>query len=496
MPRLAIAMFMHEGNSFSPLITGLDQFRAAAWAKGAEAAGAWRGTPSEIGGAIDFLDARPGWDACYLRLAHATPAGPIAAELFDATCHEIVAGLAGQGFDVVYLALHGAMMVDGRDLADLSLIERVRAAIGPDALLGVSFDLHANLHPATVDHVDFASGYRTHPHVDQRETALRVLTMLERTLAGEVRPVGHIAKADTILPSINMRTDTGPMAELEAQAVAMTHGAILDAVPFGGFSYADTVAAGAAAMVFADSDRDLARRGAEALRDAIEARRDAFFQSLPDADAAVADALAAIGAGQGPVALVDAADNPLSGGILDTPGLLDALMRANPSVSSLMLLFCDPDMVDRAEAAGVGGEVSGAIGGRLSPRYGAPLPIRATVAALAPGRFAARPPLLCGPWMDFGRLALLDVAGTAIRLVVSSVSASPHDPGLPEALGIDTAGIDLFCVKAKNHFRAAYEGRFGTIIACDAPGPAALDIAGFAFVRAPRHLHPLTGRTG
>jgi microcystin degradation protein MlrC len=494
MARLAVAMLMHEGNSFSPLVTGLAEFRAAVWCEGAEAAAAYRGTPSEIGGVLDFLSTRSDWQAEFLRLAHATPAGPLDAGLFDAICDEIVAGLAGQRFDAVYLALHGALMVEGRDLADLALIARVREAIGADALFGVSFDLHANLDPAIVGHVDFASGYKTHPHVDQRETALRVLTALDRTLAGEIRPVGHIAKADTILPSINMRTDAGPMAELKAEAAALLGGAVLEAVPFGGFSYADTAAAGAAAMVFADGDAHLARRTAERLRDAIEARRDDFFQSLPDADRAIADALAAIDAGQGPAAVVDAADNPLSGGILDTPALLSALIRANPAVPSLMLLFCDPDLVDHAEAVGIGGMVAGTLGGRLSALYGAPVPIRATVIALSSGRFPARPPLLCGPWMDFGRLALLEIEGTAIRVVVSSGSASPHDPGLPEALGIDLTDVALVCVKAKNHFRAAYDGRFGTIIACDAPGPAALDITGFAFVRAPGHLYPLSGR--
>ncbi|MCW3836222.1 M81 family metallopeptidase [Sphingomonas canadensis] len=498
MPRLAVAMLSHEGNSFSPVPTTLADFQAAVWCAGPEARLRFAGTESEMGGVLAFLAARPDWDAEFLRVAQATPGGPLAPGVFDAIRAEIVEGLAGGRFDAVYLALHGAMMVEGRDLADLELIARVREAIGPEVPLGVSFDLHANLDPSIAWLVDFASAYKTHPHVDQRDTALRVLDALDRTLVGAIRPVGAIAKAGAILPSINMRTDAGPMAEIEAIAASLVTGPVLEAVPFGGFSYADTAAAGAAAMVFADRDRDAAVRAAGHLRDAIDARRDAFFEPLPGPAEAVARALAVIARGEGPVAVVDAGDNPLSGGIADTPGLLRALIDAAPPVPSLMIYFCDPELVGWAEAAGAGGRLEGTLGARLSDRFGAAVPFAATVVALAPGAFAARPPLICGPGIDFGRLALirLDGAGGGIHVVLATRAASPHDPGLLTALGIGQADFPLVGIKAKNHFRAAYAGRFGAILACDAPGPAALDIAAFPFERAPGHLYPLGGGGG
>lgn len=491
MPRLAVAMLSHEGNSFSPARTTLEDFQSAVWCVGSQAVTAFRGTASEIGGVIAFLDARTDWDARFLRLAQAVPGGVLVPDLFDAIADEITAGLSGECFDAVYLALHGALMVEGRDLADLELIARVRGTIGPDVLLGVSFDLHANLAPEIVNLVSFASGYKTHPHVDQRETARRVLTGLERTLAGEIRPVGAIAKVDAILPSINMRTDTGPMAVIEAQAAAMIGGMILEAVPFGGFSYSDTAAAGAAAMVFADGDRGQAAAAAERLRDAIVHERDAFYQTLPTASQAIDEALVAIGRGEGPIAIADAADNPLSGGIADTPGMVRALVEASPSLPSLVIYFHDPDLVMQAEAAGIGGHIHGTLGGRLTDTFGEAVPFDAVVLALMPGRFAARPPLICGPWVDFGRLALIRLDGGNVHVVLASRAASPHDPGLIEALELELEAFPLVCIKAKNHFRAAYEGRFGKIIPCDVPGPAALDISAFDFRRAPKHLYPL-----
>lgn len=492
MPKLAVAMLSHEGNSFSPVPTTLSNFRTAVWCAGDAVAAAFRGTPSEMGGVVAFLDTRPDWEARFLRVAQATPGGVLVADAYEEIVDEIVTGLSGPHFDAVYLALHGALMAEGRDLADLDLIRRVRATIGPDAVLGVSFDLHANLDPAIASLVDVASGYKTHPHVDQFDTAIRVLGMVDRTLAGEIRPVGSIAKTDTILPSINMRTDAGPMAEIEAQARAMIGGRIIEAVPFGGFSYADTVAAGASAMVFADGDAEEAAAAASALCEAIETRRDAFFTPLPDPTQAIVQALQAIAGGAGKVAIADAGDNPLSGGIADTPELLRALVAAAPSVSVLVAYYCDAQLAARASNVGVGGRIEGELGGRLTHRFGEPVPFAATVTALGSGRFAASPPLICGPWIDFGPLVLLRLDGIDIHIIVSSTIASPHDPGLLAALDIDLAAFDLVAIKAKNHFRAAYAGQFATIITCDSPGPAALDISSFRFERAPAHLYPLS----
>jgi microcystin degradation protein MlrC len=41
------------------------------------------------------------------------------------------------------------------------------------------------------------------------------------------------------------------------------------------------------------------------------------------------------------------------------------------------------------------------------------------------------------------------------------------------------------CVKAKNHFRAAFEPLCRTIVDVDCPGPAAADLAALPFRRAP-----------
>src|SRR5581483_7341892 len=131
MPDIAIAKFSHEGNSFTPVATDLAAFRNRAWAIGeTEARAVYGGTSNEIGGALSFLDARPHWSATFLRMATASPAGPLPRATFETILGDILAGLRARRFDAVYLALHGAMLVDDEPRADLEILRRVRGCIG------------------------------------------------------------------------------------------------------------------------------------------------------------------------------------------------------------------------------------------------------------------------------------------------------------------------------------------------------------------------------
>ncbi len=419
----------------------------------------------------------------------AGPAGPVPHQVDTAICDEILAGLAGGTWDAVYLALHGALVTDLDPLADLHFLERVRVCIGPDVKLGISFDLHANIDPRIAGLVDFATGYRTHSHVDQHPTAQRVLEVLARCVSGELSPVGHVAKLDAILPSINMRTAEGPMAELEAIARSRETGGVIDVAVFGGFSYGDTPAAGASVMAFADRDPALARSVAESVRDEMRARRDRFYIHLPTPAEALRRALSEQ---RFPVAVTDPGDNPDSGGIGDTPALLRALVEARPTVPVVFAFIHDPGLVQRAVAAGVGVVLSGTMGGRLTSAYGPPVPFSARVERLTDGAFAAIGPMLHGLRVDYGPTALLAFTDLPIRVIVTSLCRSPNDPGLLALHGIDLANTAILCAKAKNHFRAGYVPLVTQIIDTDAPGPAALDIASFTFRHAPRSLYPLT----
>ena len=64
--RLAIARVSHEGNSFSPVPTGLGAFGRREWVAGEAARIFYAGTCSELAAAVDFFERHSDWDGTLL----------------------------------------------------------------------------------------------------------------------------------------------------------------------------------------------------------------------------------------------------------------------------------------------------------------------------------------------------------------------------------------------------------------------------------------------
>jgi microcystin degradation protein MlrC len=87
-----------------------------------------------------------------------------------------------------------------------------------------------------------------------------------------------------------------------------------------------------------------------------------------------------------------------------------------------------------------------------------------------------------GAEVDVGPGVVLDVEGIAV--VVTEAVGAANDPAFFAQHGLDLGALRLLCVKAKNHFRAAFEPLCSAIIDVDCPGPAAADLATLPFRRA------------
>jgi microcystin degradation protein MlrC len=487
MRHLAVARLWYAANSFSPVTAGRVAFEQCEWRQGTAAVEAGRGAETELAAVVNFIAHKPDWQVTTLRCASAVPAGPMDDGLFTEFYDEVMAGLGAQRWDAVYLSLHGAALTTRRLRPELSLIAAVRNAIG-DAALGASFDMHANLASEAAQYLTYASGYRTHPHVDRRATAARVLDRLSKAAEGRLQPVGAVAKVPALLPSFNMRAgddQDGPMAEVQALARVLESGALLDVSAFGGFVYADTSDAGAAGMAFADNDPAAARRAATMVAEALMERRPRFDVRLPSPRDGIARAL--VGP-PGLVCVTDPGDNPLSGGLGDTPGVFRALVAANPGVPTVFAFFCDPVIVARACGAGVGAALDVELGGSQTADFGPPVQMRATVQYLTGGRYTNYGPMERGLAVDLGRSVVLEAEG--IQVIVTETCQPANDPAFFALHGIDLEQTRLLVVKAKNHFRAGFADRAALIVDVDAPGPACRDLSLLPYRKVPMDLRP------
>lgn len=480
MPHIAVARLWFEGNSFTPVPTPRSAFESREWGSGPAHLARYAGTATELGALGGFLAARPDWRATVLTCTGAQPGGPMTDDAMRAWRQDVEAALKAQRFDGIYLSLHGACVTESDPEADATTIARIRSIVGRDVPITASFDFHANMAPEIADWLDGASAYRTYPHIDMDAAAMRALRQLERRLSGAPRAFGHIAKRPMVLHSFHMRHEAGPMAEVWAEAAAAERAPILDASIFGGFAWGDSPYAGPSGMVWAE-DAGAARDLAERLADAIAARRDRFAVTLPGPSAALAQALAAP---PGLVALLDPADNPLSGGIADTPEMLRTLVAARLDVPSVFAFLHDPASVVAAQEAGVGATVTRHLGASITEAFGRPVIVDVQVERLTDGRFVNEGPMERGAPVDLGPSCVLRVGN--LRIICTTLKESAVDPGFFALHGIDLQATRLLANKGKNHFRAAFKNRCVAIVECDAPGPAALDLAALPWRHVPR----------
>ncbi len=484
--RIAVAGFMHESNTFHPVVTGRAAFVEQSLTRGSELLDEWRDSPHEIGG---FLEAAPleGFEPVPLVAAWATPGGPVADDFFDAMAAELCDSLRASRADGLLLALHGAMVAVSHRDADGEFLARVRRAVGSDFPIVVTLDLHGNVSQRLVDGCDAAVAYRTCPHVDQRECGRRAASQLVRQLRGTIRPRLALAKPPMILNIMAHDTSLPPLRPfMDAIRALENQPGILAASLLPGFAYADVPHMGPSVLVAADGDPDLARRAADALADDLWQARERFVKPLPDAASAVAQALRAE---RLPVVLVDTGDNVGGGSAGDGTTLLRELLRQGAS-DSVVCLFA-PDEVRQCAAVGVDNEVSLVVGGKVDRLHGEPLPVTGRVRLLHEGTYIEPEVRHGGRRVKrMGATALVELPGQN-RLVLHSLRHPPFSLGQLTCLGIRPHEQRILVVKAAIAYKAAYAPLGGTIVEVDTPGLTAVNPERFCYRHVRRPLYPL-----
>ena len=481
--RLAVARLRFCSNSFTPLRTGAEDMLAHEWATGPAALRQDSAEAGEIEGLRQFLAARPGWEPTMLRCASAPPGGPLTAELFGGWLAEVEDALRRGRFDAVYLSLHGACQAEGDPAADMTILRRIRAAIGRTPVVA-SFDIRANLSEEVAILLDGASTARAWPQGGGIEAAGRALGLLEGLLAGRWRPVGALARVPMIMQEPMLAEALGEVWRGGPPALPRP---VLDSSVFGGFAWGDSPFAGPSAMAWADRDAGAARDMAAHLAASLMRWRTRGAVPPPPPEAALAALLHARD-GSRPVLLLDPADDPACGGLADTPGLLRALLmqasapgtEAGPGLGhtpglaqrvggrALVAAFCDPGAVASARTGAVADLV---IGGHTTPAFGLGVPIRGEVIRMAggdtPGGFA----LL--------RVEDIDILLTATRPPVIT-------PDWLACFGIDIGAYRLLAIKGGAASRAAFAGRVAAVMRSDCPGPGSPDLLRLPFL----HVSP------
>ncbi len=467
-PRIAIAGFQHETNTFAPIPTRYADF---------ERGGAWPGitrgeaifdvcTEPQIPIA-GFIRGGEDFDLIPLLWAAAEPASYVTDDAFDRIAGEICERLASAGeIEGVYLDLHWAMVTESHEDGEGALLARVREVVGPDLPVAVSLDLHGNLTAEFARLASCVTIYRTYPHIDMPETGARAAALLARLLK-RGKPFAKAHRQAGFIPPI---TDQSTMREPGGRLYAMLPGLEGNGVECidlaFGFPPADIHDCGPSILAFG-TDQGAVDAAADAMLAALHAAEGDFSNPLVPAPEAVRAAME--NETDRPVIICDAQDNPGAGAVGDSTGLLAALIEAGATGACLGMLW-DPDTAAQAHEAGEGAEINVRIGGTFPEIGGPPVETRARVEALSDGRFTCTGPMYGGAKSDLGPMACLALNGGAIRVAVGSVRAQNADQAIFRAVGIEPSDHRIVAVKSAVHFLADYEPIAARVIFAAAAG--------------------------
>ena len=485
--RLLIAMMKHETNTFSPIATPWQRFVDWGAYLGPDVVKAYRGTAMPIGAYIDLAE-RAGAELVTPIAAEAMPSGTVSAEAYKRLTDPILEAVAKGGIDAALLDLHGAMVSEDEPDGEGGLLEAMRR-LAPGLPIAVTCDLHANLTERMVRNCTALIGYKTYPHTDMHIVGRQIGQVLLDSLEGKCRPVMEWGNRPLLAQTLRMGTVDEPMKSLVEAAREAETGPILAATVFGGFPLADMPDAGLSAIVVADGDRQAAEAARDALLDRAWGQRDDFLYRGEPLDQAVARARRIE---DGPVLLLDHADNCGSGGTQDVMTVIAEVLRQDlPDVA--VAAVWDPAAVEEMARAGVGSTVTLSLGGKTDmPSIGlagTPLTVTGKVKLVSDGEWVCRGPMYTGVTVKMGKTAVLQVG--SVEIVVVSRHHEPWDLGVFTSVGIDPRTKRYLVLKSRIHYRAGFAPIGTATITCDGDGVTTSNNDLLKFDRLRRPLFPL-----
>ncbi|GAB4183144.1 MAG: M81 family metallopeptidase [Thalassobaculales bacterium] len=488
--RILLAGLFHETHTFLEEVTGEGAVRV----RRGQALLDRRGDGSTVDGFL-AVAAREGWTVVPALEVSAMPSGTLDHAVYESFWTEFEASARSAlaaGLDGVWLALHGAMVTTRSLDPEGDLLAGLRALPGAEALpvFGV-FDLHATFTQRMARFADGLVGYRENPHADAYAAAMLSAELLARSLASGVRPRMAARSFPIVWPPTGTGTADGPMAALNraARAIEAADPEVWAASVVAGYAFADTPDTGVAACLVTTGDMAAAERHLDALEAVALARRSEGVPREWALEAAIDDALAR--RVDGPVLLVEPADNIGGGAPGDCTSILRAMLRRR--LDRAAVVICDPAAVAALDGLAAGATARLAIGGSSSLDPG-PVDLAVELVSRSDGRFTLedRQSHLAasqGVHIDMGPSATVRAGG--VWILLTSRKMPPFDLGQLRSQGIVPEAMAFIGVKAAVAHRRAYDPIAGASYWVATPGPCPSDLTTLPYRRIRRPIFPL-----
>ena len=476
--------FQQESNAFCPVPTRMADYGRT---EGEAIISSQKGKKSMIAGVLDTLFAAGDVTVIPGLAMHAHPYGTVEHEVpdyFIARFREIVA--AAPKLDACCLVLHGATQSDASQDVCGDIVVTARELLGPDAVITVSCDLHADVTERILENADIICGYQTYPHLDIYETGKRAAALGLRMLKGEKFHTAAI-RIPMIQPASGYSTAREPLKSIvDSLHAQVASGALEDFSPFQMQPWLD-VACGGSTLLAISKDEAAAVKAVKEAAPQLWAIRHEMSPSFQTMEEIVAKAYAS--EDKKPIILSDFSDS-VNGGAAGDNFSLGAYVLENAPDLRAATLVVDPDLVAEAFAAGVGAELDTTIGGKLDTKRLTPYPVKALVRSLHDGRFLLEGPANRLGVSNVGRVAMLSIGN--LDVVVCTTLTACGDPQLLRHFGVEPTLYQLVIIKANTSFRAPYSAFAGEMCLIDTGCACTSDLANLPFVNLPRSFYPFS----
>src|SRR5712671_548608 len=482
--RVFSATLATETNTFSPLPTSLDAYRECVFLRPGEHPD---DAPQMCTGPLFMARRRAKTDGFTLiegSCFAACPAGTTNRAAYEFMRDEILQQLKhAMPVDAVLLGLHGAMVAFGYEDVEGDIVEHVRSIAGPQCVIGVDLDPHCSMTLKRVRLSNIISCYKEYPHTDVLERADDLISLVLRTLRGEIKPVmslydcRQIDLYPTTLPL--MRAFVDRIKDLEGKdgilSISIAHG----------FPYADVPELGTRVLVIADNDKAKADALARQLGEELVSMRGRTMPEFMN----VADGItAALAFNDHPVVIADPSDNAGGGAPSDNTEILRHLIERDVADAAIGPIW-DPIAVRLCFDAGQGVRFPLRFGGKTAAASGAPVDAMVEVKGLARDCWQSFGPSR----VPLGDCAAVRVGGVDAVLVTKRNQAMGLE--LFSNVGIEPRALKLIVVKSANHFMAAFGPIAKKVIYVDSSGPLNRNYQSIPYQRVTRPIWPLDEST-
>ena len=478
-----IALLLTETNSFSPIPTGMDEFRRF---------GLWHGDASSRDKL--FGPVLAGWRRMAAAAGHevveslgavAQPGGPVEMPVYEAFRQEILSDLEqALPVDVVLLQLHGAMSASGCDDCEGDLLEEIRKLAGPGTVIGAELDLHCLLSPAMVEYADLLVSYKEYPHTDIIDCGNRLFRLCTDIAEGRLQPLSSVFDCRMIS---TWKTTEQPMAGFVEKLRRLEETEEIISISFcHGFPWGDSEHNGAKVLVYANGNEAYATQTAVETGKEIWSMRHETHPQYPGIDEALTRACAA---GRHPVVIADTADNAGGGAPADATFILEQVLSRNISQVASGV-YWDSESVARCKTAGSGAITDLQLGGKNGVVSGNPVQLTVRVRSILehysqPDTGGGRQPVGSLVWVT-----PVDASPANVNIVISEDRCQTLHPEIFTALGINLEEMKLIIVKSSQHFFTGFAPLAAEILYVASPGTLNFDFANIPYRKFTRPYWP------